>query len=39
MPVLKTSKWEDRMEKTKRDAAIRKLQQELKDEKQAEFTR
>jgi hypothetical protein len=39
LPVLKTTKWEERMEKTKREAAIKKLQQELKDEKQADITR
>ena len=31
--------WEDRMEKTKKELAIKKLQAELRDEKQAEFTR
>ncbi|OBZ78741.1 hypothetical protein A0H81_00873 [Grifola frondosa] len=36
---LKTKKWEDRMEKTKKEQAIKKLQAELRDEKQAEITR
>ncbi|KAJ2919275.1 hypothetical protein MD484_g1137, partial [Candolleomyces efflorescens] len=36
---LKTKRWEDRMEKTKKQQAIKKLQAELKDEKQAEFQR
>ncbi|KAJ6621596.1 hypothetical protein B0H10DRAFT_2016573 [Mycena sp. CBHHK59/15] len=36
---VKTKSWEDRMEKTKKAQAIKKLQAELKDEKQAEATR
>ena len=36
---VKTKSWEDRMEKTKKEMAIKKLQTELKDEKQAEITR
>lgn len=36
---LKTKKWEDRMEKTKKAQAIKKLQTELKDEKLAEIQR
>jgi hypothetical protein len=36
---VKTKNWEERMEKTKRDQAIKKLQAELKDEKQSEITR
>ncbi|TFK56967.1 hypothetical protein OE88DRAFT_1650502 [Heliocybe sulcata] len=36
---VKTKKWEDRMEKTKREAAVKKLEAELKEEKQAAFTR
>ncbi|KAI0715293.1 hypothetical protein C8Q76DRAFT_730197 [Earliella scabrosa] len=36
---LKTKKWEDRMEKTKKEQAIKKLQVELKDEKRAEIQR
>jgi rRNA-processing protein CGR1 len=36
---VKTKKWEDRMEKTKKATAIKKLQNELKDEKLAEITR
>ncbi|KAF5355807.1 hypothetical protein D9756_004081 [Leucocoprinus leucothites] len=36
---VKTKNWEDRMEKTKKAQAIKKLQQELKDEKQAELQR
>ena len=36
---LKTKKWEDRMEKTKKEQAIKKLQAELKDEKLAEIQR
>jgi len=35
---LKTP-WQERMEKTKREKAIKKLQQELKEEKQADITR
>ena len=36
---LKTKKWEDRMEKTKKEQAIKKLQTELKEEKAAEIQR
>ena len=36
---LKTKKWEDRMEKTKKEQAIKKLQAELKDEKLSEIQR
>ncbi|OCH96210.1 hypothetical protein OBBRIDRAFT_744296 [Obba rivulosa] len=36
---VKTKKWEDRMEKTKKTKAIKKLQDELREEKQAEITR
>jgi len=36
---VKTKRWDDRMEKTKRESAIKKLENELKEEKQAEFTR
>ncbi|EKM83572.1 hypothetical protein AGABI1DRAFT_32545 [Agaricus bisporus var. burnettii JB137-S8] len=36
---VKTKQWEHRMEQTKRAQAIKKLQQDLKDEKQAEFQR
>ncbi|KAJ2932749.1 hypothetical protein H1R20_g4330, partial [Candolleomyces eurysporus] len=36
---VKTKRWEDRMEKTKKQQAIKKLQTELKDEKQADFQR
>ncbi|RPD64883.1 hypothetical protein L227DRAFT_560644 [Lentinus tigrinus ALCF2SS1-6] len=36
---LKTKKWEDRMEKTKKEQAIKKLQAELKDEKFSEIQR
>lgn len=36
---VKTKGWQDRMEKTKKAQAIKKLQQELKDEKQAELQR
>jgi hypothetical protein len=36
---VKTKQWEHRMEQTKRAQAIKKLQQELKDEKQAEIQR
>lgn len=38
-PSLKTKKWEDRMEKTQKAKAIKKLQDELREEKQAEITR
>ncbi|EIM92715.1 uncharacterized protein STEHIDRAFT_89941 [Stereum hirsutum FP-91666 SS1] len=38
-PALKTKSWADRMEKTTKFLAIKKLQAELKDEKQAEVTR
>ena len=36
---VKTKKWEDRMEKVKKEQAIKKLQAELKDEKLAEIQR
>ncbi|KAJ3569427.1 hypothetical protein NP233_g5051 [Leucocoprinus birnbaumii] len=36
---VKTKNWQDRMEKTKKEQAIKKLEQELKDEKQAELQR
>ena len=36
---MKAKSWADRMEKTKREAAIKKLQTELKEEKQAEISR
>ncbi|TBU63632.1 Cgr1 family-domain-containing protein [Dichomitus squalens] len=36
---VKTKKWEDRMEKVKKAQAIKKLQEELKDEKLAEIQR
>ena len=36
---VKTKKWEDRMEKGKKEQAIKKLQVELKDEKRAEIQR
>ncbi|EPQ60539.1 hypothetical protein GLOTRDRAFT_135211 [Gloeophyllum trabeum ATCC 11539] len=36
---VKTKKWEDRMEKAKREQAMKKLQAELKEEKQAEIAR
>src|SRR6266540_2052044 len=36
---VKTKKWEDRMEKTKKARAIKMLQVELKEEKQAEIQR
>ncbi|KDR85335.1 hypothetical protein GALMADRAFT_54227 [Galerina marginata CBS 339.88] len=36
---VKTKNWEDRMQKTQKALAIKKLQNELKDEKQAEFQR
>ncbi|KAI0721332.1 hypothetical protein C8T65DRAFT_631352 [Cerioporus squamosus] len=36
---LKTKKWEDRMEKTKKEQAIKKLQAELKEEKASEIQR
>lgn len=36
---VKSKSWEHRMEETKKAAAIKKLQTELKEEKQAEFTR
>ncbi|KAF8912995.1 hypothetical protein CPB84DRAFT_1742410 [Gymnopilus junonius] len=36
---LKTKKWEDRMAKAQKALAIKKLQSELKDEKQAELQR
>ncbi|KAH9898088.1 Cgr1 family-domain-containing protein [Cubamyces lactineus] len=36
---VKTKKWEDRMEKTKKEQAIKKLQAELKQEKQDEIKR
>lgn len=36
---VKTKNWDDRMEKVKKDQAIKKLQTELKDEKLAEIQR
>jgi len=36
---VKAKSFEDRMEKTKKELAIKKLQAELKEEKQAELTR
>ncbi|TDL28589.1 hypothetical protein BD410DRAFT_811677 [Rickenella mellea] len=36
---VKTKNWEDRMEKTKREAAVKKLQAEMKEEKQSELAR
>ncbi|KAI0800955.1 Cgr1 family-domain-containing protein [Fomes fomentarius] len=36
---LKTKKWEDRMEKTKKEQAIKKLQAELKEDKRADIQR
>jgi len=36
---VKAKSWQDRMEKTKKETAIKKLQTELKDEKRAEITR
>jgi hypothetical protein len=36
---VKTTSWEQRKEKETKEAAIRQLQQDLKDEKQADFTR
>ncbi|KAF9527826.1 hypothetical protein CPB83DRAFT_855682 [Crepidotus variabilis] len=38
-PGLKTTKWDDRMEKEKKARAIKMLQAELKDEKEAEMKR
>ncbi|KIY50589.1 hypothetical protein FISHEDRAFT_71629 [Fistulina hepatica ATCC 64428] len=38
-PTLKTKKWSDRTEATKKAQAIKKLQNELKEEKQAEIAR
>jgi hypothetical protein len=38
-PGVKTTKWEDRMAKTKKEHAVKKLQTEMKEEKQAEITR
>ncbi|PAV22282.1 Cgr1 family [Pyrrhoderma noxium] len=38
-PNLKTTKWEARMEKDKAAAAMKKLERELKEEKQAELKR
>ena len=38
-PALKTASWEDRMRKTKERAAMKKLEAELKEEKQAEIRR
>ncbi|KZV75516.1 hypothetical protein PENSPDRAFT_647062 [Peniophora sp. CONT] len=39
MPGVKSKSWDDRMEKTKKAQAIKKLQEELKDEKQADAAR
>lgn len=36
---MKAKSWDDRMEKTKKELAIKKIQLELKAEKQAEITR
>ena len=36
---VKTKKWEDRMEKTRKEKAIKLLQAELSEEKKAEITR
>jgi hypothetical protein len=36
---VKTRNWEDRMQKTTKDKAIKKLQTELREEKQAEIKR
>ncbi|KAF8516396.1 hypothetical protein JB92DRAFT_2910904 [Gautieria morchelliformis] len=36
---VKARTWEERMEKEKKEGAIKKLEQELKEEKNAEFTR
>ncbi|KIM75344.1 hypothetical protein PILCRDRAFT_827243 [Piloderma croceum F 1598] len=36
---VKAKSWEDRMDKSKKELAIKKLQTELKEEKQAEITR
>lgn len=36
---VKTKSWEERMKKTQKALAIKKLETELKDEKQAEFQR
>lgn len=36
---VKTKSWQDRMEQANKAQAIKRLQQELKDEKQAEITR
>jgi rRNA-processing protein CGR1 len=36
---VRSKSWQDRMEKTKKAAAIKKLQTELKEEKKAEFMR
>ncbi|CDO73529.1 hypothetical protein BN946_scf185013.g164 [Trametes cinnabarina] len=40
LPIgVKTKNWEERMEKTKKEQAIKKLQQELKQEKEEEIKR
>lgn len=36
---VKAKSWADRMEKTKKERAIKKLETEMKEEKQAEITR
>jgi Cgr1 family len=36
---VKTRSWEDRMQKTTKDKAIKKLQTELREEKQADIKR
>ena len=36
---VRTKRWEDRMQKTQKALAIKKLQTELKEEKQVEFQR
>ena len=39
LPAGVKSKWEERMEKTKKEKAIKALERELKDDKQAEIQR
>jgi len=38
-PGVKAKSWEDRMQKTQKALAIKKLENELKEEKQAELQR
>ncbi|KLO17078.1 hypothetical protein SCHPADRAFT_937434 [Schizopora paradoxa] len=38
-PSVKTKRWEDRMQKKAKDASIKKLEAELKEEKAAEIRR